>query len=176
VAVPALEGLERPQVVFWGVVDRRMDVSVVTRLAADLRRGTVLLVGPADEHDPALDRTARVVRLPSLPFAQLPSLAAAAQVLVMPYADLPVTRAIQPLKLKEYLATGRPAVVRDLPATRGWVDCLDLADTPEAFSRAVRLRLETGLPDAQRAARARLAAESWVAKARTFERLVVDAV
>jgi hypothetical protein len=36
----------------------------------------------------------------------------------MPYADLAATRAMQPLKLKEYLATGRPVVVRDLPATR----------------------------------------------------------
>ena len=34
----------------------------------------------------------------------------------MPYADLPVTRAMQPLKLKEYLVTDRPVVVADLPA------------------------------------------------------------
>src|SRR5262249_46342050 len=156
--------------VFWGVLDRRMDTAFVTRLAADLERGTVLLVGPDDGHDPALDGAARVVRLPPLAFAQLPALAGEAQVLIMPYADLPVTRAIQPLKLKEYLATGKPAVVRDLPATRGWADCLDLADSPESFSRAVRRRLRTGLPAGQRAARARLAGESWAEKARAFER------
>ena len=56
----------------------------------------------------------------------------------MPYADLPVTRAMQPLKLKEYLATGKPVVVRDLPATEPWADCLDVAETPEAFAAAVR--------------------------------------
>jgi hypothetical protein len=88
----------------------------------------------------------------------------------MPYADLPVTRAMQPLKLKEYLATGRPVVVRDLPATRAWADALDLAGTPEAFSRAVRERLVTGLPAPQRQARVRLAEESWAAKARALER------
>jgi glycosyltransferase involved in cell wall biosynthesis len=171
--VPEIEGLERPLVVFWGVVDRRMDVSYIARLAADLKQGTVVLVGPADDPDPALDRIPRVVRVPPLRFAQLPHLARAAQVLVMPYADLPVTRAIQPLKLKEYLATGKPAVVRDLPATRPWADCLDLADTPEAFSAAVRLRLQTGLPESQKAARARLAGESWAEKARAFERLAL---
>ena len=68
-----------------------------------------------------------------MPFEELPRLAREAGVLVMPYADLPVTRAMQPLKLKEYLATGRPVVVRDLPATRPWADCLDLADTAEEF-------------------------------------------
>jgi hypothetical protein len=171
--LPELEGMERPLILFWGVVDRRMDVSFVRRLATDLTRGTVILVGPEDEHDPVLDRTPRVRRLPPVPFAQLPRLAREAAVLVMPYADLPVTQAGQPLKLKEYLATMRPTVVRDLPSTREWGDCLDLAATPETFSRAVRLRVATGLPEEQRSARARLAAESWAAKARSFERWVL---
>jgi glycosyltransferase involved in cell wall biosynthesis len=163
-----LDRLERPWVVFWGVVDRRMDVAFVNRLAADLTRGTVLLVGPEQGLDPALFASPRVVRVPPVRFAQLPRLAREAGVLVMPYADLPVTRAMQPLKLKEYLATGRPVVARDLPANRVWVGGLDLADSPAAFSEIVRERLHTGLPDGQRQARARLAGEGWGAKARAF--------
>ena len=93
-------------------------------------------------------------------------------VLVMPYADLPVTRAMQPLKLKEYLATGKPTVVRDLPATRGWGDCLDLAGSPEEFAHLVRLRLATGLPAEQRAARTRLAGESWATKLERSNRVL----
>lgn len=92
----------------------------------------------------------------------------------MPYADLPVTRAMQPLKMKEYLATGKPIVVRDLPAARGWADCLDLAASPEAFSLAVRAHISGGLPDDQRLGRRRLAEESWDEKARTFERLALE--
>jgi hypothetical protein len=101
---------------------------------------------------------------------RLPTLARGASVLVMPYADLPVTRAMQPLKLKEYLASGRPVVVRDLPATREWSDACDLVETPEEFSRVVRDRMRTGLPGTQQSARERLSDESWAAKARTFER------
>jgi hypothetical protein len=165
-----LEGLPRPLIVFWGVVDRRLDLAFLRRLAGDLQQGTVVLAGPPGEPDPAVDEIARVVRIGTLSFDQLPHLAREAAVLVMPYGDFPVTRAMQPLKLKEYLATGRPAVVRALPATRPWADCLDLADSPEAFSQAVRLRVQTGLPRQQKEARARLAAESWAAKARAFER------
>jgi glycosyltransferase involved in cell wall biosynthesis len=171
---PPLDGLERPLVVFWGVVDRRMDLDSLRRLAADLERGTIVLAGPEADPDPALAGLPRTVRLGSLPFAALPHLASEAAVLVMPYADLPVTRAMQPLKFKEYLATGRPVVARDLPAVRDWADCADLAATPEAFSEAVRLRLRTGLPDAQRAARSRLAAEGWDAKARQLERWLFE--
>jgi hypothetical protein len=171
--VPQLEGVQRPLIVFWGVADRRMECSFVTRLAADLPRGTIVLVGPQCDCDPVLRRTARVVSLGPVAYEMLPHLASEAAVLIMPYADIPVTRAMQPLKLKEYLATGKPAVVRDLPATREWRDCLDLAATPEAFADVVRLRLTTGLPEDQRRARARLEAESWAAKARLFERFAL---
>jgi glycosyltransferase involved in cell wall biosynthesis len=104
---------------------------------------------------------------------QLPAIGAAADVLIMPYRDIPVTRAIQPLKLKEYLAIGKPVVVRDLPAVRPWADCLEAAASAEEFSRLVRWRLESGLDDKQRQARARLAEESWSAKAKQFEQWAI---
>ncbi|HYV38103.1 MAG TPA: hypothetical protein VE988_20625 [Gemmataceae bacterium] len=167
-ACTELDSLERPLVVFWGVVDRRMDVGFVQCLAADMQRGTIVMVGPEADPDPALHRIPRMRRLGPVTFERLPCIAQQAAVLIMPYADLPVTRAMQPLKLKEYLATGKPTVVRDLPANRDWADCLDLAATPEVFSQAVRQRLESGLPRDQQHARTRLAAESWTEKARAF--------
>lgn len=171
--LPAIEGLERPLVVFWGLVDPRLDVDFIRRLSSDLVRGTILLVGPDAGVGPALNDLVRVVRLPAIPYEDLPRLAHEATVLIMPYADLPVTQAMQPLKLKEYLATGKPAVVRDLPANRFWADALDLVRTPEEFSRAVSRRLLEGLPASQRCGRERLRAESWAAKACQFENLAL---
>ncbi len=167
-----LDGISPPVVLFWGLIDRRIDVEFVRRLSETMTEGTIVLVGPEDNPDPALARLPRVVRRPAQPLSELPLLAAAASVLIMPYADQPVTRAMQPLKLKEYLATGRPAVVRDLPATRAWAECLDLARTPGEFAVAVQRRLAEGLPEGQQSARAKLEAESWSAKALEFARLV----
>lgn len=174
VALPRLEDVERPLVIFWGVLDRRMDVAIVKRLATDLDHGTIVLVGPESDPDPELAAMPGVLRLGSLPFDSLPHVARLADVLIMPYADLPVTRAMQPLKLKEYLATGKPAVVRDLPATRPWADSADLADSPEAFSRAVRLRIQTGLPANQAQARTCLEQESWGEKAAFLEKTILN--
>lgn len=167
-----LESLPGPLAVFWGVIDRRTDTAFVRELSDRMTDGTVLLVGPQDDPDPELLRLPRVRTLPPVPYDDLPALAARAAVLVMPYADLPVTRAMQPLKLKEYLATGKPVVVRRLPATEPWADCMDVADTPEQFAAAVLERLRTGVPEPQRAARARLEAEGWAAKAAQFERWI----
>jgi glycosyltransferase involved in cell wall biosynthesis len=174
-ALPELQGLQRPLIVFWGLIDRKMDVSFIKQLSADLSEGTLVMVGPEIDPDPALYSTPRLVHLPPFPFARLPQLAKAADVLIMPYADIPVIRASQPLKLKEYLAAGKPAVVRDVPANRAWSDCLDLVGTAEEFSQAVRLRLRVGLPEQQKLARQRLIHESWAQKAQTLERLALQA-
>jgi glycosyltransferase involved in cell wall biosynthesis len=83
---------------------------------------------------------------------------------------------MQPLKLKEYLATGKPVIVRDLPANREWADALDLAANPTEFVQAVIRRLSSGLPEEQRAARRRLANESWSAKAQRFSQIISGVV
>jgi len=165
-----LSGNPEPLVVYWGVIDRRMDRAFLQSLSERLTGGSIVLVGPQDNPDSALFGMSRVRVHPPIPFEALPALAARASVLIAPYADLPVTRAMQPLKLKEYLATGKPVVARRLPATEQWADCADVVETPEAFAAAVLGRLRTGLPEGQRQARRRLEAESWAAKAAQFER------
>jgi glycosyltransferase involved in cell wall biosynthesis len=170
------DGLERPLVVFWGVIDRRMETSLVRQLAADMTSGTILLVGPMQDPDPALLAIPRVRTLGAVPFESLPALANQAAVLVMPYADLPVTRAMQPLKLKEYLATGKPVVARDLPANRDWADALDLVTSPAQFSQRVRERIASGVPPEQTAARRRLQSERWSEKARQFREMILRTI
>jgi glycosyltransferase involved in cell wall biosynthesis len=167
-----LAALEPPLIVFWGVVDRRLEVDWLDTLARRLERGTLLLVGPRNNPDPRLERTPRLVVEEPLPYRELPRLAAAASVLVMPYADLLATRAMQPLKLKEYLATGLPVVASSLPAVEPWRDACDVVADAGAFADVVARRLESGLPSSQAMARQRLAGESWKRKAEVFEEVL----
>jgi glycosyltransferase involved in cell wall biosynthesis len=169
--VPSWWGrLKRPIWLFWGLIDVRLDADWCRALADGAAGpGTLVLVGP---HGRAAPDIAGSVAPGPVPFEQLPALAAAADVLVMPYADLPVTQAMQPLKLKEYLATDRPVVMRDLPATRTWCDAGDAVSSQTAFVEAVRMRSQTGASPDQLNARSRLHAEGWPAKARIFERLL----
>jgi glycosyltransferase involved in cell wall biosynthesis len=153
-----------------------MDSDFVRELARTMTAGTILLVGPQADPDPGLFDLPRVAWIPALPYEELPGLAAAADVLIMPYRDIPVTRAMQPLKLKEYLATGKPAVARSLPAMQPWADSLDLAASPRDFAAAVVRRFNEGIPENQRRARERLVRESWEGKAAEFERLALGRI
>lgn len=164
-----LQRLPRPLVVFWGVIDRRMSTRSILQLSNDLRNGTILLIGPQQDPDPQLLAPSNVVTLSPQPIHHLPWIAAQSGALIMPYADLPVTRAMQPLKLKEYLATGKPVVVNQLPAIAPWNDCLDSAECPEQFSQFVLDRLANGLPEYQRVGRKRLKLESWPGKANSLD-------
>ena len=151
-------------VLFWGLIDRRLDTAWCREIAR-CQGLTLVLVGPTQYPDPALNRMPGVVMPGPVDFEQLPALAAAADVLVMPYQDLPVTRAMQPLKFKEYLATGKPVVVRRLPAAEPWQDAADLVDRSQAFVERVLERAGKPLPTQQVEARKRLADEAWPIKA-----------
>jgi hypothetical protein len=167
-----LDGLDRPLAVFWGLIDRRMDLEFIRAISSRMTSGTIVLVGPTADPDPSLAAIPRVVLRPAVPYSVLPAVAREAAVLIMPYADLPVTRAMQPLKLKEYLAAGRPVVVRNLPAVTEWMDCLDIAESPKEFADLVLSRLDGVIPPGQLHARSRLEQEGWAAKAEQFAEIL----
>ncbi len=166
--------IPQPRVLFWGLLDRRLDVAWLDALGHALSEGSLVLVGPVQNPDPALSRVPRVYQPGRFTVEELSWAAAHSDVLIMPYADLPVTRAMQPLKLKEYLATGKPVVVRRLPAVEDWCDCLDAADTAAAFVRQVRERIHGGIPAGQQVARRRLAKEDWASKAEAMARVLFE--
>ncbi|MDO4573786.1 MAG: glycosyltransferase [Planctomycetia bacterium] len=167
-------GLEKPYYTFWGLIDERLDLDWIRHLSDDLTRGTLVFSGPfvSSEVREKLERIPRTKLLGFLPYAHLPRLAAESDVLLMPYRDIDVTRQMQPLKMTEYLVSGLPTVVRDLPATREWADAMDVVDTAEAFSQKARKRAEGGLPEEQKIARKRVENESWRAKSTRFEAIL----
>lgn len=168
-----LEGLERPLIVQWGLINQNMDVAAIEQLSWELNCGSIVLVGPHMDAPPTLAAVERVHLFPAIPYSQLPQLARESSVLLMAYLANPATVASQPLKLKEYMATGRPVVARRIPATESWADAIDLYETPEELVAQVKMRLE-GMPAEQETARERLQDESWDAKAEQFRQLALS--
>lgn len=166
---PLPEGITGPLAVFWGVVDRRLDSDMLKTLSRKMSTGNIVLVGPHQDPDDEVLNLPNVHAIGPQPFSSLPLIAQHANVLIMPYADLPVTRAMQPLKMKEYMATGKPVVVSSLPAVAEWDDCLDVASTRDEFAHFVMERINGKLPEDQGFARVRLNDESWRAKAIQLE-------
>ncbi|MEM1356219.1 MAG: hypothetical protein AAGH88_15195 [Planctomycetota bacterium] len=183
--VPMLTELNGSPLTFWGLIDDRLDrtwIAELSRACAESNDDAlkVCLVGPVVgdskswtslTHDEG--RFGSVMCCGRADHDLLPSVAYYSRVLIMPYGDAPVTRAMQPLKLLEYLATMKPVVVRDLPATRAWADCCDLAGDEKTFAKLVMERARTGTPaDQIEARKRRLPGESWSAKAAQLAGLI----
>ena len=160
-------GEEKPVALYWGHADRRLDADVCLAVAEAM---TLRMVGPRTEVDPRLLNHPRIEWHGPVDYDELPAQAARADVLVMPYADLEVTRAMQPLKLKEYLATGLPVIATALPANESWREAMDLSFDPQEFAELAWQRATSELPSAQQDARERLVSETWTAKSHAFER------
>lgn len=168
-------GADAPLAVFWGVVDQRLDSPMLRELSRRLSGGHIVLVGPQQDPDTSVLQLPNVHAVGPRPFDSLPRIAQVADVLIMPYADLPVTRAMQPLKMKEYLATGRPVVVSNLPAVDPWRDCMDVSSSAANFAEFVTTRIQKGLAPEQSAARRRLKQEGWPSKAQQLEQHIIEA-
>lgn len=162
---------DRPIALFWGLIDQRLDIQWCHALAEALaaRGGALVLAGPQQSPDPAIHRLPNVHLPGPVAYEDLPAWASRADVLVMPYMDIPVTRAMQPLKFKEYLATGKPVVVRNLPSVRDWCDAADVVGHASVFVDRVLERVASGLPQGQTRGRERLNEETWSGKAKRLE-------
>jgi glycosyltransferase involved in cell wall biosynthesis len=106
------------------------------------------------------------------PYEMVARYMAAMDVLIMPWNESDWIKACNPIKLKEYLAVGRPVVTRDFPALDGWRDLVHVARTADEFSAAIRTALDT--PYDPEPARQRVASESWDAKGDLVMRTVLD--
>ncbi len=166
-ATVPLEGVRRgrPVLGYLGLLDARLDVELVTAVARRRPDWDVVFVGPHDATpDPRL-ALPNVRRFGAVTYAHLPEALAAFDVAILPYVRSELTRSINPLKLREYLASGRPVVATSLPEVARFAPEVQLADTADDFVAAAERCLE-GPRDRREARAESLANDSWDARAR----------
>ncbi len=107
------------------------------------------------------------------PYDQVASYMAAMNVLIMPWNRSEWIKACNPIKLKEYLAVGRPVVTTDFPALDAWREYVHVATGSEAFAEAIDAALASGSPNVATLHRL-LVHETWDAKADLIRRAIFD--
>lgn len=155
--------LPRPRVGFIGGIDAHtFDPELFLAVAARLPKVQFIMIGGCSLPDdwctlPNVKFTGRK------PYEMVARYMAAMDVLIMPWNQSDWIKACNPIKLKEYLAVGRPVVTTDFAALDGWRDLVRVARGAEEFASAIEAALSTPFDVA--AARQRVAPESWDAKA-----------
>ena len=117
-------------------------------------------------------REPNVVLLGQKPYESVPAYMAACDVLIMPWKQNDWIRACNPVKLKEYLAVGRPIVSTPFDELARYQGLVRVVRTPELFARAIRDALSE--PADTAAMRERVENETWTAKAEQILGEIVD--
>jgi UDP-galactopyranose mutase len=133
--------LARPRLGYYGVIDERLDLTLIAEVAAARPQWQIVLIGPVTKIDEAqLPRAANIHYLGQKPYQALPGYVAGWDVALMPFARNEATRYISPTKTPEYLAAGRPVVstsIRDVVRMYGAQGLVRIADTPVEVVRAI---------------------------------------
>jgi glycosyltransferase involved in cell wall biosynthesis len=168
-APPDLAGLERPLIGCVGLIDDYVSIAALRAVANSLERGTVVLVGAANV-DLAPLRHPRIALLGHRPYDKIPGYVQAFDACLVPFEVNRLTAGVNPIKLREYLAAGRPVVSSDLPEVRPYADVVELVAGPEGFPEAVKRAVSTAGGETHR--QERVAGESWDRVAERVARLL----
>jgi glycosyltransferase involved in cell wall biosynthesis len=160
---PDMALLDAPILGYFGVIDERLDYSLIAKLAAAFPEGSVVMVGPLAkvEHD-ALPKAHNIHWMGQRAYRDLPAIVKTFDVCLMPFAMNESTRYINPTKTLEYMAAGKPIVSTAVPdVVRHFTPVVQVASGSEEF--VALARQASSEPDAALIHQgiARAAAASW---------------
>lgn len=162
---PQIAALPEPRFVYTGGLDECFDTQALSAAARHLPDASFVLIGPELDSLDELPELSNVHRLGAKPYAELPAYMAGATACLLPYRTTPRGVARDPIKLYEYLATGRPIASSPIPRAREFQACVTVSDgTPQGFAAACAAALLDQNAEQRRS----------VARANTWERRVSD--
>lgn len=144
----------------------RVDVALLERLAERMSAGCIVLIGPdllPAEAWARLQKQGNVFYAGTFPYAELPAIMRAFDVCIVPHQVTPFTESLNPIKLWEYLAAGKPIVSTDVAGFRDFPQHVRLAEGAEAFYQAVQAALREA-PERSEARRQEATPHSWEAR------------
>jgi len=157
---PALAALPRPRVGLIGNLNERIDWPLIEAIARRRPDWQLVLVGPVYQAGEAtmaalatLGRLPNVHRLPAVTEAAIGSCAIGLDVCLIAYRLGAGTRGINPLKLYQYLAVGRPVVATPLPSLESFRDVIAIGRTAAEFESRIDQALAAGGDASDRARR-----------------------
>lgn len=157
-----VQSIARPRVGFIGGIDSHtFDPSLFVEVARTLPDMQFVLVGGCSLPEDWVTLP-NVHLLGRRQYEEVPGYMAACDVLIMPWNRNEWIQACNPVKLKEYLAIGRPVVSTPFPELGRFEGLVEVADTAAGFAEAIS-RAVSGVHDAC-PGRSRVESETWSAK------------
>lgn len=165
--------LPRPIIGFHGLLADWIDYELLKKVAGHFATGSLVLIGKvavdAEQKIKMLYGVPNIHLLGRKPYAELPAYCKGFDIALNPFAINDLTRAANPLKVREYLAAGLTVVSTDIPEVRILDDVLVGVDHGD-FIKKIEKAL--ALPKSRASISESVRHESWEAKVMELRKIL----
>ncbi|MDD4588751.1 MAG: glycosyltransferase, partial [Heliobacteriaceae bacterium] len=149
---------------FVGGIGDWIDLELLAALARSRPDWALVLIGPVETPAPVLADLPNVFFLGRQPYALLPGYVQHFDVCLAPFRLNTLTASVNPVKIYEYLAAGKPVVTTALPEVRGFAPVVAVAAGQADFIRLTGVVVDTDTPVKVQERVALAKAHSWEAR------------
>ena len=134
--------LPKPIIGYSGLISGRLDLDLLYEIAMMYPERSLVLIGVvADQYcETAMDKLRRLTNVHFLGFKsinQIPYYIKSFDVCLMPYRVGEEANSIDPLKLYDYLACGKPVISVNIPSVQPFADVLYVANDKQTFIKCI---------------------------------------
>jgi glycosyltransferase involved in cell wall biosynthesis len=149
-AIPAdIADIKGPIIGFFGLIERWIELGLVAWLAERRPDWTFLMIGRVAVPDSEVPRLSNVRFIGRRPYETLPAYGKAFTVAMIPYHLTPQVIHSNPIKLREYLAMGKPIVSVSTPEIDKFAEVVAIARTREEYLARLDEAVARGLTPEQ---------------------------
>ena len=136
-----LQNIKPPRVGYYGLFDKRSDQELLLSIALELPMVSFVIIGKVEYCLPKLRRLENIYFIGPVKYERLPSLIKGLEILILPYKVNELTQSIYPLKLKEYILTGKPVICSPLPEVKQFEHLINIAETERDWINNISCQL-----------------------------------
>ncbi|MFA0779671.1 MAG: hypothetical protein RJAPGHWK_001175, partial [Candidatus Fervidibacter sp.] len=161
-----LQMIPTPRIGFVGVIAEWVDIKLLIKIASWRPRWSFVLVGPIKRSIALPDLPPNIYLLGPKPYDMVPAYLQGIDVAIIPFERTEfITRYVNPIKLYEYLAAGKPVVTTPMGDYDGLETFVHIAETPEAFASAIEVAMKETTPQFKEARWRAILDRSWQVRA-----------
>jgi len=163
-----LKNIPKPRIGYFGLFDERSDQKVIADLAGRMRDLSFVITGDVETDISKLEKYSNVHFTGKIKYSELPELVKGFDILFLPYVLNELTEAISPLKLKEYLATGKPVIASPISEVLKFKEFVSITESISDWELAIKSCLNGQVEKGSVSVADLLKSESWQLKSAQF--------
>lgn len=169
-----LKTIPKPRVGYFGLFDDRSDKQLIIDIANLLPDISFVITGGIETDISDLQKANNVYFTGSIPYVELPQMSKGYDICMLPYKINKLTDSIQPLKFKEYLATGKPIISTPIKEALKLKDYMGIANTATEWVESIRFNLNGVSSSAHKKRTQFIKDESWSTKSEKFLQFIFN--